>query len=311
MRWTSRRGGCDCGATKGGVRVCGVVSKTRLPVLLLILAACDPADDGGAGASSVGAEGTSGEMATTAETSDAGPGTTDDPGTAGDAPGDDTGAPPICGDGVLDPGEVCDGEAGVDVDCVVLGWVAGSVTCATDCLSLDESGCSATAVCGDGELSEGEACEGESADGPGCAEAGAGSGAQSCLDCQWSVATCCDTACIEGCDATCGADPADLTGTWTILFYDNGWSGPDPTMIMTLEQTGEALSGSFTTDAWYLGDHEFEGGTRTGNDVYMHVPITQLEGGMIMEGTVCGACTMRGVTDPQGGLNSAWIATRS
>ena len=183
--------------------------------------------------------------------------------------------------------------------------------CSTDCASIDESGCSDAAICGDGEVSEGEACEPDITPAASCESAGAGSGEQSCLDCAWSVATCCASACTDGCDNACGADPADLTGSWTFLFFNNGWQGPDPTMEMELVQDGTMLSGSFTTDAWYLGDQEFDGGERTGNEIYMHVPIEQLANGMIMEGTVCGGCMMQGVTDPQGGLNSDWIATRS
>jgi len=229
-----------------------------------------------------------------------------------DADGGSDGSEATCGNGTLDDGEVCDGDAGLEAtSCTALGYVAGSIACAADCTAIDETGCSDSAICGDGEVSEGEACEPGITPAASCESAGAGDGEQSCLDCGWSTATCCAAACTDGCDNACGADPADLTGSWTFLFFNNGWQGPDPTMEMELVQDGTALSGSFTTDAWYLGDQEFEGGERTGNDVYMHVPIEQLSEGMIIEGTVCGGCMMQGVTDPLGGLNSDWIATRS
>lgn len=266
----------------------------------------DGAGDGAEGGGADGADG-GGDGADGADGADGGAGDgTDDGGGDG---ADDGG--PACGNGQLDPDEVCDGELGLDgVGCTRLGFVAGQVSCAADCTAVDDSGCSETAVCGDGEQSAGEACEEGLGEAPSCSSEGEGSGDLSCVDCQWNVATCCSGACTEGCNDACGADPGDLTGTWTIHFINNGWQGPDPTMIMELVQDGTALSGSFTTDAWYLGDHEFEGGERDGNDIYMHVPITQLQAGMIIEGTVCGGCAMQGVTDPQGGLNSDWVATR-
>ncbi len=289
--------------------------RSGLVLVVVSLFACDSATPGGDDGATDGAAGT-------ADGSGGGDGADDGDGGAGDGggsasdgaddgPGSDDGGA-VCGNGTLDDGEACDGELGLDTaTCASLGYVAGSVACSADCTAIDESGCSDSAICGDGEVSEGEVCEAGVTPAASCESAGAGSGEQSCLECGWSVATCCASTCTDGCDDACGADPADLTGSWTFLFFNNGWQGRDPTMEMELTQNGAALSGSFTTDAWYLGDQEFEGGERTGNDVYMHVPIEQLSEGMIMEGTVCGGCMMQGVTDPQGGLNSDWIATRS
>ena len=69
-----------------------------------------------------------------------------------DAPttGDDTQAAPLCGDGELDPGELCDhGPANAD-----------SALCKTDCTPQ---------TCGDGELGPGEGCDdGNQSDGDGC-----------------------------------------------------------------------------------------------------------------------------------------------
>lgn len=276
--------------------------------LSLCVVACEsssPSGDDGPGSTSEGGTATTDNGETEANpTADDSP--ADD---SGDGPADTTDGPG-CGNGQLEGDEVCDGEAGLDgTTCASLGYVAGSIACTADCSAIDETGCSDTAICGDGEVSEAEACEADVSAPQACGVEG--SGDQTCIDCQWSVTSCCPATCTEGCDNACGADPNDLSGTWTFLFFNNGWEGPDPTMVMELSQDGTVLSGSFTTDAWFLGDHEFEGGERDGNSVYMHVPITQLDDGMIMEGTVCGACSMFGVTDPQGGLNSDWTATRN
>ncbi len=294
-----------------------------LALTFVVIIACDSSspsgDDGAAGgtqgtgtATSMGGGPSESTASADGGDSDGGSDASADEGTAGGTNPGTTGPDgPSCGNGQLDGDEVCDGEAGLDdTTCVSLGYVAGTVACTDDCSALDDSGCSESAICGDGELSVGEACEADLSTPDTCGSVGEGSGDLACIDCQWSVSSCCAATCTQGCDSACGADPNDLTGTWTIHFINNGWQGPDPTMIMELVQEGSVLSGSFTTDAWYLGDHEFDGGERNGNDVYMHVPITQLANGMIMEGTVCGACSMFGVTDPQGGLNSDWVATR-
>jgi hypothetical protein len=281
---------------------------------VVVLAACgepssdlDPGSEGaaeaGSEASSVGSSSASTSGTASSESAESG-----EPGSSGGSSSDEggssgsSGTPDLCGNGILDPREVCDGELGIErLRCVDVG---------DDCLALDESGCSATAICGDAEVSVGEVCEDGITSPPSCASVGEGSGDLGCLDCEWSVTSCCASACTTGCDNACGEDPADLTGTWTIQFINNGWEGADPTMIMELVQSGSDLSGSFTSDAWYLGDHDFSGGTRTGNEVYMHLPMSQLQGGMIVEGTVCGACRMSGFADPQGGIDSDWVGTR-
>ncbi len=62
----------------------------------------------------------------------------------------------LCGNGVIDDGEVCDGGA---IDCSALGegFTSGIATCADDCKSWDISDCKPQ--CGNGVLEEGEECE--------------------------------------------------------------------------------------------------------------------------------------------------------
>lgn len=63
----------------------------------------------------------------------------------------------VCGDGVINPGETCDGtELGTNT-CLTAGFTGGILACAGDC-TLDTSGCTSGA-CGNGILDDGEACD--------------------------------------------------------------------------------------------------------------------------------------------------------
>jgi hypothetical protein len=111
-----------------------------------LLAACN--NDGGGSATA--ADDTTGGP-TGAPTTDAPMSTTDTPTTTGDTPSSTTDAPStttgvdpmLCGNGVLDPGETCDGVDLGDKACVDVGpnYVGGTLACAGDCNSFDASGC--------------------------------------------------------------------------------------------------------------------------------------------------------------------------
>ncbi|MDP2339917.1 MAG: hypothetical protein Q8O67_03080 [Deltaproteobacteria bacterium] len=49
--------------------------------------------------------------------------------------------PVVCGDGVADGNEACDGDDVGGVSCASLGGVSGTVSCAADCTEVDESSC--------------------------------------------------------------------------------------------------------------------------------------------------------------------------
>jgi len=68
------------------------------------------------------------------------PGTTDEPGTT-DAPGS-TGEPEpvLCGNGLVDPGEQCDGLDLQGATCESLGHLPGTLGCSAECM-LDDAGC--------------------------------------------------------------------------------------------------------------------------------------------------------------------------
>lgn len=64
-------------------------------------------------------------------------------------------AGPVCGDGVVEPPEQCDGQG---VLCGELEAGTGEAPCSADCL-FDTSRCSNPPVCGDGVIESPEVCE--------------------------------------------------------------------------------------------------------------------------------------------------------
>ncbi|MCB9706977.1 MAG: hypothetical protein H6711_34370 [Myxococcales bacterium] len=107
---------------------------------------CRPAGAGAteaSGSTSTGAATSTGEDASTGASASASASTGD---TAG----------PYCGDGHLDPGELCDADDLHDATCVSLGYGGGDLACGEDC-EFDASGCclGVGAPC---ELNAGTAC---------------------------------------------------------------------------------------------------------------------------------------------------------
>ncbi len=86
-----------------------------------------------------------------------------------------------CGDGILDPGEVCDGtDVGSETcDSQVPGTV-GELGCNADCSAFDTSTCH---LCGDGNLDGPEVCDGDNLGGQTCDSIDPGSeGTLACLE---------------------------------------------------------------------------------------------------------------------------------
>jgi len=77
---------------------------------------------------------------------------------------------PACGNGVLDPGESCEGADLASNDCTTigLGFTGGVLACLGNC-TFDASGCAPAPVCGNASLEWNEACDdSNTADGDGC-----------------------------------------------------------------------------------------------------------------------------------------------
>jgi hypothetical protein len=75
----------------------------------------------------------------------------------------------VCGDGVLNEGEECDGRAFAVEDCIALGWDEGELSCNQKTCLFDLSDCNGgEPPCGDGVREPGEACDGTDFGGETC-----------------------------------------------------------------------------------------------------------------------------------------------
>ncbi len=120
----------------------------------------------------------------------------------------------FCGDGVINGGEVCDGERLLGRSCLTQGFSGGLLVCAEDC-TLDTTGCQrdGEANCGDGVRGGDEACDGVFLAGQDCVSLGAGTGALACgADCNFDISGCPEPeVCDDGADndGDGGADCGD------------------------------------------------------------------------------------------------------
>ncbi|MCA9662207.1 MAG: hypothetical protein KC486_27965 [Myxococcales bacterium] len=71
--------------------------------------------------------------------------------TAGETTTGTTAAGPVCGDGVIDDGEACDGDALGDATCVSEGFIGGDLGCDNAC-KIDTSACVGELICDDTAL---------------------------------------------------------------------------------------------------------------------------------------------------------------
>lgn len=127
------------------------------------------------------------------------------PQTDADLDGADGTSDPVCGNGVKEPGEECDGADLGGASCDSLGQGEGQLSCTNDC-HYDFGDC---ALCGNGVADPGEDCDGSDLRSTTCANlSGFDSGLLSCTDgCRFDTTGCigCGNGVIEGqeqCDAT-------------------------------------------------------------------------------------------------------------
>lgn len=91
--------------------------------------------------------------------------------------------PVTCGNGMLDDGEVCDGDDLNQKTCESLGYLGGTLACAADC-TLDTRACTEP-TCGDGSREGFEVCDGADLNGETCQSQGFSSGILLCAaDCR-------------------------------------------------------------------------------------------------------------------------------
>ncbi|MFC1482421.1 RCC1 domain-containing protein [Myxococcota bacterium] len=93
--------------------------------------------------------------------------------------GADGGDDGVCGDGVRNGEEVCDGEDVAGLTCADLGHFGGDLGCASDCMGYDVTDCYST-LCGNGTTDPGEECDGDDLGGESCESLGYAGGDLSC-----------------------------------------------------------------------------------------------------------------------------------
>ncbi len=137
-----------------------------------------------------------------------------------------------CGNGVLDPGETCDGLTMNGATCETVGnFAGGALSCRSDCAGYDTSGCSSGngSVCGNDALDSGEVCDGSALDGESCQSLGfeLGGTLACALSCQRFDTSACQSTAICGDGIRAGpesCDGADL-GEATCQSLGQGFSG--------------------------------------------------------------------------------------
>lgn len=101
-----------------------------------------------------------------------------------------------CGDGAVDPGELCDGDDLQEFSCRAFGYAGGDLACREDC-TFDTSFCVGSDsdsgdACGDGEVNPGEQCDGDDLQGFTCEALGLGGGVLTCdfIMCTFDTSMC-------------------------------------------------------------------------------------------------------------------------
>lgn len=103
----------------------------------------------------------------------------------------------VCGDGIIQPGEECEGADLNGQSCESLGFTGGTLACDANCL-LDKTQCF-TIVCGDGVIEGAEECEGADLNGQSCESLGFSGGTLTCdPNCLFDKSQCFSISCGDG-----------------------------------------------------------------------------------------------------------------
>ena len=107
-----------------------------------------------------------------------------------------TGSTNLCGNGLVNSGEQCDGTNLSGMTCQSLGYTGGTLTCSSTCQRVT-TGCTGTtsAVCGDGLITGSEDCDGTSLGGYTCTSLGYSGGTLACnsTTCAFNTSGCTGT----------------------------------------------------------------------------------------------------------------------
>jgi cysteine-rich repeat protein len=97
--------------------------------------------------------------------------------------------PPVCINGLVEPGEVCDGSDLQGQDCLTQGFDDGILECAGDCLGFNTDQC--FYVCGNDSASPTEACDGQDLKNENCLSMGFVGGTLTCdASCMFDTGQC-------------------------------------------------------------------------------------------------------------------------
>jgi hypothetical protein len=154
----------------------------------------------------------SSESSTTDDPSTTMPSTTDSTETSIDPDSSSTTMvePGVCGDGMLSPDEVCDGDMFGEKDCASIGFQSGTLLCNENCQAYSTENCY---ICGNGAIEPAEQCDGPVDDDITCESEGFTEGEISCdlKTCQFDTSGC--SLCGDGvAEANEVCDGDDLLG---------------------------------------------------------------------------------------------------
>lgn len=113
-----------------------------------------------------------------------------------------------CGNGIVEPGEMCDGLRLNDQTCatIVGAGSTGALTCRPDCLGFDTSGCSAATTCGNRIIDGSDVCDGPDIGSATCASI-VGEGSTGFIACQTNCQDYDTSNCTK--PTTCGNNTID------------------------------------------------------------------------------------------------------
>lgn len=89
--------------------------------------------------------------------------------------------PVVCGNGLKEGNEVCDGADLASQTCITQNFASGTLTCASNCGAFNTTSCVTASTCGNNTKQTGELCDGTDLNSQTCVGLGYGGGTLSCL----------------------------------------------------------------------------------------------------------------------------------
>ena len=215
---------------------------------------------------------------------------------------EETGPQSVCGDGMIEGDEVCEGTNFGDNTCESQGYMQGELTCSGDCLGFNTDGCY---ICGNDNIEGPEECDGELDNNVDCESVGYTEGEVSCIQatCLLDVSQCtlCGDGVSEGneqCDGVDfgGATCESLGFTGGTLSCDNEECGMVVASCTGGMWSTNFESGTFESQFYFSGDEDWviDGSLILGGSFSAHsgdigdsqTSILRLDVGFAADGTV-------------------------